>query len=276
MPDATARIDPGARVEDSVKVGAGAEVGPGCVLRGDVTLGAGVRLINHVSVQGPVTIGDNTTVYPGACIGFEPQDVKFKPGMPTAGVKIGRNNLIREHVTIHAASKTAHPTTVGDNCMLMVNSHLGHDTVIGDNVILVNGCLLAGHVRVGNNATLSGNTAVHQFCRVGRLAFVSGGVVNAMDVPPFCVSGARNTVNGLNVVGLRRSGVSRSEIDALRRVYRDIFRERIPREEMIERMRPLAAESALVREFMDFIADRTGKAICSAHADEDAEAEAIS
>lgn len=262
---APAKVHPTAIVEKSVRLAPGVEVGPGCILRGDVSIGAGTRLIANVCVEGPCDIGENNTIYPFACIGFAPQDYKFTPGVtPTAGVRIGSNNLIRESVTIHAASKTAHPTELGDRCMLMVNSHLGHDTVIGNDVILANGALLAGHVRVGSNVMLSGNTAIHQFCRVGRFAFVSGGTVSAVDVPPFCIMGVRNTVTGLNRVGMRRNGVPREDITLIDKAYRTVLVPRLPRDEMLSALADLANQSVYVRELRDFIAEKTGKAIALA------------
>lgn len=258
-------VHPTALVDKSVRLAPGVEVGPGCIIRGAVTIGAGTRLIANVCIEGPCEIGQNNTIYPFACIGFAPQDYKFTPGVtPTAGVKIGDNNLIRESATIHAASKTAHPTTVGDRCMLMVNSHMGHDSVIGNDVILANGALLAGHVSIANNVMLSGNTAVHQFCRVGRFAFISGGTVSAMDVPPFCVVGERNMVTGLNRVGMRRNGVPREDITLIDKAYRTVLIPRLPREEMVSSLDDLANQSEYVREFRDFIAQKTGKALCRA------------
>ncbi len=268
---ASARVHPTAIVDTSVQMGPGVEIGPGCIVRGDVKLGAGVKLIAQVCIEGPCEIGEQTSLYPFACIGFPPQDYKFKDGAPTAGVKIGRECLIREHVTIHQSSKTTHPTTVGDRCMLMVASHLGHDTVIGNDVILVNAVLLAGHVRVGDKATLSGNVAVHQFCRVGRLAFVSGGNAFSTDVPPFCIGGSRNTIMGLNKVGMRRNGVPREDINQLDRAFRLAFAERIPRPEMISRLAELAEQSEYVREFRDFLAEKTGKSIAQARFSGDGE-----
>jgi UDP-N-acetylglucosamine acyltransferase len=250
-------------------------IGPHCVLDGRVKLASGVTLLNSVTIQGPVEIGEGTTLYPGACIGFPPQDVKFKIGMDTPGVRIGKNCLIREHVTIHAASKMEHPTTVGDNCFLMVNSHLGHDVVIGDNITMVNGVLLAGHVTVGNNVTMGGAAAVHQFVRIGRLAMISGLVAVAMDVPPFCIAGARNTVAGLNAVGLRRNGVPREDITLLRKAFRVGLGVRQPREAMLAAVEPISKESAFVKEFYDFLAAPTKRGVAPARmAEEDEPAHA--
>jgi UDP-N-acetylglucosamine acyltransferase len=266
-------VHPSAIIGKHVQLAENVSIGPHCVLEGNVRLGAGVTLLNGVTIQGPVEIGEGTMLYPGTCIGFPPQDVKFKIGMDTPGVRIGKNCLIREHVTIHAASTMDHPTTVGDNCFLMVNSHLGHDVVIGDNVTLVNAVLLAGHVSVGNNVTMGGCAAVHQFCRIGRLAMVSGLVAVAMDIPPFCISGARNTVAGLNAVGLRRNGVPREDITLLRKAFRVGLGVRQPREAMLAAVEPLAKGSALVKEFYEFLAAPTKRGIAPARMAEGEEEE---
>jgi UDP-N-acetylglucosamine acyltransferase len=247
-------IHPTAQVDSTVQLGNNVQIGPWCVVRGAVTLGDDVRLMSSVHVQGPATIGPGTVVYPFACLGFEPQDYKFVPGSPTAGIRIGARCIIREHVTVHQASKLAHPTTVGDECMLMVNSHLGHDAVIGNKVILVNGALLAGHTTLGDNVTLSGNAAVHQFVNIGRFCMVSGVTAITNDMPPFCISGGRNTVTGVNVVGLRRNGVPRDDISLVRKAFREIFSKPLTRPEMLETLEPLAQQSALVREMHHFIA----------------------
>ncbi len=254
-------VHPSAVVGKHVELADNVTIGPGCVLDGPVTLGANVTLVNHVTIQGPVVVGEGTMLYPGVCIGFPPQDVKFKIGMQTPGVRIGKHCLIREHVTIHAASKMDHPTTVGDNCFLMVNSHLGHDVVIGDNCTLVNSVLLAGHVHVGSSVTMGGAAAAHQFTRIGRLAMISGLVAVAMDVPPFCIAGGRNTVAGLNAIGLRRSGVPREDITLLRKAFRLGLGVRQPREAMLAAVQQFAAQSVFVKEFYDFLAAPTKRGI---------------
>ncbi len=175
----TASVAPGAELADDV------EIGPYCTVSGQSRLAAGVKLIGHVYLSGPVTIGEGTTVYPFVCIGFPPQDVKFKLGDKTAGVVIGKQGLIREHATIHAASNDHTPTTVGDKIFMMVNTHLGHDARVGNGVVMVNNSAVGGHGQLHDNVTLGGGALVHQFCRVGRLAMMSGGIAVSVDVPPF-------------------------------------------------------------------------------------------
>jgi len=253
MPESRPRIHPTAIVGGECQLGEGVEVGPYCVLEGRVKLDDGVRLISHVCLQGPIEIGARTVVYPHSSLGFPPQDVKFKPGHATAGVRIGRDCQLRENVTIHAASKTDAPTSLGDRCFLMVSCHLGHDTRVGDDVTLVNNVLLAGHVEVESNVTMGGSAAVHQFCRIGRLAFVSGLTAVSMDIPPFCISAERNRIQGLNLVGLRRAGVPREQITALRAVFRRAFQVTLPRPEQIAVLEEAADGCPPAREMAEFL-----------------------
>lgn len=250
----SAEVHPSAHVDATALLGEGVVVGPGCHVGAGVVLGAGVRLLAGAHVEGPAVIGPGTTVYPYAVIGMPGQDFKFAPGSPTPGVRIGADCVIREHVTIHAATLDDRPTTIGDKCYLMVASHVGHDCQVGDGVILTNSALLAGHVTVGDKAILSGNTAVHQHCRVGRLAMISGGVVTSMDVPPFCLCDHINVTNGLNLVGLRRGGVPRESIDKLRYAFRTVIAKSMPRQEALRKMRELGQGDPYVDELAEFIA----------------------
>lgn len=247
-------VHPSSIVGPDVQLGEGVEIGPFCSITGQVTLGDHVRLISHVCVQGPCSIGARTILYPNSAIGMEPQDFKFAPGSPTAGVKIGSDCLIREHATVHAATKQDRPTTVGARVFLMVGSHLGHDASVGDHAILVNNVLLAGHTEVHAQAILSGGVMVHQFARVGRLVMASGGALLTSDVPPFCLAAHRNTLVGLNLVGMRRSGMPREEIDAVRRAFREVLAPNPQRGEMIEMLAERGQTSPAVREMHDFIA----------------------
>jgi len=254
MADTAHRIHPTAIVGKECELAADVEVGPYCVVSGKVSLGQGVRLIAHVHVNGPAVIGAGTTIYPFASLGLGPQDLKYKPGQPTGGIKVGQNCQVREHVTIHAATKPDIPTSTGDRAFLMVGSHLGHDVQIGNDVTLVNGTMLGGHAQVGDNATLAGGTAVHQFTRIGRFAFVSG-VPVAMDIPPFCLSADRNQIHGINQVGLRRSGMPREHITLIRKAFREVFRPTLPRAEMIARLEELGATCPPVLEMARFVQD---------------------
>lgn len=239
-------------VSGEVELHESVEVGPYCVLTGPIRLANGVRLIGRVHLNGPLTIGDGTVVYPGACLGFEPQDYKFTPGSATAGVVIGSGCIIREHVTVHSATREM-PTRIGHRVFLMVGAHAGHDAVVEDGAILTNGAGLAGHTFVGRGAILSGYASVHQFARIGRLAMVSALTGCSSDVPPFCIADGRNRIVGINAVGMRRAGMDRAEITAARRAFREAFRTTIPRSEMVAILDEIAREAPCVAEMAEFV-----------------------
>jgi UDP-N-acetylglucosamine acyltransferase len=249
-------IHPTAIVGPECQIAPDAVIGPYCVLEGTVKLGSGVRLVGHVMLKGPVTIGARTMLYPGVCIGLEPQDLKFKPGDTTPGVTVGEDCLIREHVTIHGATKDV-ATHIGNRVFMMACSHVGHDGWIGNNVTIVNNALVAGHVKVFDNATLSGNCAVHQFCRIGRMAFVSGLCAMAMELPPFCVGAHRNLITGVNLIGMRRAGYAREDITAVRNAYWHVLRRMLPKGDLVAELEARGKDSALVAEMAEFV--RTAK-----------------
>lgn len=254
-------IHPTATVSKEAELADDVQIGPYCVLIGKVRLGRGVRLIGNNYINGPATIGDGTILWPFACLGFEPQDYKFGPGAQTAGIVVGSNCLIREHATVHAATSAEKPTTIGDKCFLMVNTHVAHDARVGNNVVFVNGAGIAGHGEIGDNVTLGGNAVIHQFCRIGRLVMMSGDCAVSLDVPPFCMVNERNRIGGLNQVGLRRSGVPREHITELRRAFRDVLRTPMPRREAIAILRERGAACPPVMELAEFI-ESSKRGIC--------------
>lgn len=254
-----AQVHPTAFVDEASDLAADAVVGPWCSVEGAVRIGSGTRLLERVSIRGPVTIGAGNVFYPGACIGFAPQDRKFDPSEDGAGVAIGDRNVLREGVTIHRATGGV-PTTVGDDNFLMVNSHLGHDTVIGSWVTMGNGTLLAGHVEIADRVIFGGNATVHQFCRVGRMAMFSGLQGVTQDVPPFCVVYNSREIGSLNMVGLRRGGL-REHVKPLRRAFDLLLRTRLPRPIALQRIRNELGDDPLCVEFADF-AEGSKRGIC--------------
>lgn len=257
-------IHPTASVSPEAELAPDVEIGPFCCLTGKVKLAAGVRLMGNNYIAGPATIGAGTMVYPFACIGFPPQDVKFKPGDRTAGVVIGAGGQIREHATIHAASNDHTPTTVGDKVFMMVNTHLGHDVQVGNNVVMVNNSAVGGHGQIADNVTLGGGALIHQFVRVGRLCFLAGGVRVSCDVPPFCLADEGNRIKALNQVGLRRSGMPREHITELRRAFRDVLRPVMRRDEMLRTLEDRARNCPPIAELAAFIA-AAKRPICAGH-----------
>lgn len=246
-------IHPTAIIDDRARLAPDVEVGPFCIVEGEVVLGEGVRMISHARLQGPLEIGEGTIVYPFACVGMGPQDLKISEGDPTAGVRIGARCRIREHATIHAATSTDRPTSLGDDVFMMQNAHVGHDGQVGDHVILTNGVLLAGHTQVEERAILSGNASVHQFGRIGRLAFVSGLTAVAMDVLPYCIARSRNRIAAINVIGMRRAGIPSEHIVATREAYREVLRRTMSQEETIAALSERARHCPPLAHMADFI-----------------------
>lgn len=256
-------IHPTASISSQSQLADDVEIGPYCVLTGKVTLASGVKLIGNVYLNGPIEIGAGTTVYPFASLGFGGQDVKFTPGMPTPGVKIGENCIVRENATVHAATKMEHPTTLGNNVFMMCYSHVGHDARVGNNVVMVNSSACAGHVELGDNVILSGGSVVHQFVRVGRMAMFSGGTAVSADVPPFCIVTARQIIGGINRVGMRRGGVPRDHITRVDQAFRTALRGGLMRSEIIERLTEQGRDCSAVAEMATFVA-ASKRAICQA------------
>ena len=250
-------VHPTSHISKEADLAADVEIGPLCVITGRVSLGKGVRLIGSVYINGPVAIGEGTILYPGACIGFPAQDYKIKPGDPTAGVVIGANCIIREHVTVHAATKQDEPTRLGDKVFMMVNAHVGHDARVGNNVVMVNNSAIGGHSRLFDNVTLGGAALLHQFDRIGRLAFVSGGSAISTDIPPFCMAWKRNQLAGLNLVGMRRGGFPRDQITTVREAYRRAFRSGVSKPEMLGILNDLGRSCPPVAEIAEFVAAAT-------------------
>ena len=215
-------IHPTAVIHPDAKLGANVRVGPHAVIDANVELGADCVVGPLVYLTGVTTIGVGNKFHAGCVIGDAPVDVKFK-GEPTR-LRIGDNNIFREHVTVNCAVTAAEDTIIGSNNFLTPHAHVGHNVRIGNHVILGGGAILAGHVVVDDRAFISGNCLVHQFCRVGTLAMMQGGSAASKDVPPFTIAHGLNGICGLNVVGLRRAGFTAEERLELKRVYRLLFR----------------------------------------------------
>lgn len=218
-------IHPTAVIAKGAVIGAGVEIGPYCCVGPKVRLGDKVNLKSHVVIDGNTTVGAGTGIFPFASIGQRPQDLKYQG--EDSRLEIGRDNVIREYVTMNTGTEGGGMLTkTGDNCLFMGAAHIAHDCRIGDNVILAQGALLGGHVEIGDFAILGGGAAVHQFVRIGAHAMIGGMAAVDNDVIPFgSVAGERAALSGLNIIGMKRRKISRDDIHALRAAFKDLFGE---------------------------------------------------
>lgn len=255
-------IHPTAIVDPKAKLGKGVSIGPYTVVGDGVTLGDNARVRSHVVINGTTHVGAGCDIFPFASIGMPPQDLKYK-GEPSR-IEIGAGTVIREHVTVHPGTKGGGLlTTVGNNCLIMVGSHIAHDCHVGDNVVMANNATLGGHVHVGDFAILGGLAGVHQFVRIGHHAMVGGlsGVEN--DVIPYgSVMGNRAYLSGLNIIGLKRRGFSRDDIHALRAAYRLMFAEEGTMSERLSDVAQMFKDNAAVMEIVHFIQTDSSRAVC--------------
>ena len=219
---ASPRVDSEARVHPDAELGSGVTVAMGAIVEAGVVLGQGSEIGPNAILYSGTVVGDEVKVGPGAVLGGTPQDLKFDGG--PSGVVVGNRTVVREYVTIHRCVEPGANTIVGSDCLLMATSHVAHECILGDGVILANGVMMAGHATVGDGAFLSGYVVVHQFARIGRLAMVSGASTVRQDIIPFCVAdGHPARPKGLNVVGIRRAGMSAEQLRDLKRAYRVLF-----------------------------------------------------
>ncbi len=256
-------IDPRAVVSPRARIAPDVEIGPFAIVEDDVEIGAGTRIGAFTQVCSGTRIGRDNRVHMHVVLGNEPQDLAWR-GQPTR-LEIGDRNVIREGSHLHRGSKQE-ATVVGDDCYFMTNSHVGHDCRVSDGVILATGATLGGHATVGPKAFVSGYSLVHQFVRVGRLAMMQGGAAASRDVPPFTIAvRPQNILVGVNVVGLRRAGLDRAAIAAIRRAYRTLFLTRRDlrraREELLAEEAVHGGPTAEVRELLDFI-DSSRRGVC--------------
>jgi UDP-N-acetylglucosamine acyltransferase len=243
----TAVIDPSAKLGQKVQIDAYAVVGP------NVVVGDGCHLYSHSYIE-HTTLGKQCQVYPQASLGMAPQHLMYK-GEPTK-LTVGDRTTFREGTTAHRGMPTAGgETRVGDDCFIMALAHIAHDCKVGNNVIFANGAQLAGHVEVGDNAFISTTVGIHQFVRIGRGAMVSGGAMVPQDVAPFCVAqGDRAELFGLNIVGMRRSGLDRHVIKAVKAAYKTVFLSGLTLKEALAQPE-LNVEVAAVQQFRLFMAE---------------------
>ncbi len=252
----TAIIDSKAKIASNVKIGAYSVIGP------DVEVNENTIIHSHVSMSGQTIIGKENKIYPFASIGNDPQDLKYN-GEKTKLI-IGDNNKIREYVTINPGTiGGGGETKVGNNCLFMISSHVAHDCLVGDNVIIANNVPLGGHAIIEDNVVIGGNSAVQQFTRIGKMAMIGGMTGVLHDVIPYGLStGNRNSLQGLNLIGLRRAKFENKDILELSDAYKKIFATKNINEN-ISKLNGSFQENSLVKNVIDFITKDKKRSICT-------------
>jgi len=232
-------IHPLAVVDPQAEIHPEATVGPFCYVRGKVRLAAGVELVSHASVYGRASIGAGTRIFPGAVVGADPQDLKYKG--EDSEVVVGERCRIHECATISRGTATGAMTTrVGDDVLVMAYAHIAHDCEVGNSVIIANGAQLAGHCRIGRKAIIGGMVGMHHFVTVGELSIVSAMCGVRFDIPPYVMAeGNPAEPRNVNVIGLRRDGIGEAEVADLREAFRDLYHDRgaTPLREAVDEVR---------------------------------------
>ncbi|HYM10405.1 MAG TPA: acyl-ACP--UDP-N-acetylglucosamine O-acyltransferase [Bryobacterales bacterium] len=230
--DPSARVAPTARVSERATIGPGAEVGDFCVIEDDVVIGPRTRLEPYVFVKRWTTLGAGNVISAGTVLGTDPLDKAFAG--ERSYLKIGDRNIIREHYTISRGTKPESVTRIGDDNYVMTSGHIAHDCKIGSHTVICSCALVAGYVEVEDEAFISGGVVIHQYSRIGRLAMIGGNTRVNQDVPPYFLYTEFNVAaRGLNLVGLRRAGFERAEIDALKRAYQLLYRSKLKLDEAL-------------------------------------------
>jgi UDP-N-acetylglucosamine acyltransferase len=256
----SAKIHPAAIVDPSAKIGAGVKIGPFSIIGPQATIGEETIVQSHVVMEGEVQIGRGNFIGHGAVIGAPPQDVSFSPERKT-NVEIGNDNIIREYCTIHRGTAEGSSTKIGDKNFLMAGAHIGHNCEIGNNVIIANNCLLAGFVQVDDGAFLGGGSTFHQFMHIGRLVMVQGSSAFGKDLPPFVIAAERNSVFGVNAIGLRRAGFSVKDRDEIKAAFKLVYLSGLNISQALEKAETVKFGKP-AREFLDFVANAKKRSIC--------------
>jgi UDP-N-acetylglucosamine acyltransferase len=247
-------VDPGAQI------GANTEIGPFSVIGAQAVIGEQTVIQAHVVIEGDVVIGAGNCIGHGAIIGAPPQDLSFSLERKTK-IEIGNENVIREYCTIHRGSAEGSTTKIGNNNFLMVGVHVGHNCEISNNVIIANNCLLAGHVLVDDGAFLGGGSTFHQNMHVGRLVMVQGSSAFGKDLPPFTIAAERNSIFGVNVVGLKRAGFSAKDRGEIKDAFKLLYASGLNISQALEKAATINF-GAPAREFFEFVAKAKKRGIC--------------
>ena len=253
-------LHPTAVIHPEAQLGTNVTIGPYAVIEGPAQIGDDCVIHAHAVITGHVRMGNDNVIGPGALIGGEPQDFAFRPEVQSE-VRLGDGNKIREYCTIHRGTSNDSATIVGSHCFLMGGAHLAHNVHLGDRVILANNVLLGGHVIVEDRVFIGGGSVFHQHLRVGQLAICQGASAFSKDVPPFTIAAERNGVAGLNVIGLRRAGLTPAERVEVKEAFKLLYR----RGHNVRQALAAAAERTWgthAQAFWDFVAAAGKRGLC--------------
>ena len=255
-------IHPTSIIDKNAKISKTVEIGPYTIIGPNVEIDDEVEIHSHVNIVGNTKVGKGTKIFPFASLGTQPQDLKYK-GEKNSLI-IGKNNIIREYVTINPGTGTGGAITkIGNSCLLMISSHVAHDCQIGNNVVIANNVPLGGHVIIEDSVIIGGNSAVQQFTRIGRLAMIGGMTGVLKDVIPFGLSfGNRNYLKGINLIGLRRNKYENKTIIELEEAYKKIFSSNNLHENL-SKINGEFKDNRLVQEVTEFISKDKKRPICS-------------
>ena len=248
-------------IDSRAKIASNVEIGPYCVIGPNVEIDENTIIQSHVNISANVKIGKENNIYPFVSIN-DPQDLKYN-AEPT-NLVIGNNNKIREYVTINPGTVGGGgKTVIGDNCLFMISSHIAHDCQVGNNVIIANNVPLGGHAIIEDNVVIGGNSAVQQFTRIGKMAMIGGMTGVLHDVIPYGLSiGNRNSLQGLNLIGLRRAQFENKDILGLSEAYKEIFATKNINQN-INKLKISLQENPLVKNVIDFITKDKKRSICT-------------
>ncbi len=247
-----AKIHSTAIIDSGTQLGANVNVGAYSVIEDNVIIGDDCEIGHHVVLATGTRLGNGVRVFPGAVIGSQPQDLKYK-GEPTV-VVIGDMTVVRECATISRGTTATNRTTVGKNCLLMAYSHVAHDCVLGDGIILANSVNLSGHVTIQDNVIIGGLTGVHQFVTIGTNAMIGALFRVSKDVPPYVLAGGHPlSYEGLNLIGLRRRGFSPNTIQTIADTYHVIYRSKLNVSQALQKLTAMDGKIPEVEKIIDFI-----------------------
>ena len=258
----TAIVNPSAIISNNVKIGPYSIIGP------NVHIGENTEIHSHVNILGNTKIGKKNIFYPMSSIGSDPQDLKYK-GEKTSLI-MGDGNTIREHVTINTGTIQDNGTTkIGSNNLIMIGAHIAHDCIVGNNIVMANNSAAAGHAVIEDSVIIGAKCGIQQFVRIGKMAMIGGMTGVSRDVIPYAVSmGNRNFLNGINVIGLRRSKIDNKNIIGLIEAYKEIFKTKSLNDNL-ENLKGKYQDNSLVKDVLEFINKDKKKPICTPYSDQE-------